>query len=396
MIGAKVDEIQAALSEAGLDGWLFAVFQNNDPISLELLGLVGNALVTRRCYYLIPAQGEPRKLVHRLEPAMLDSLPGSTDAYLTWQQHRDAVQKLVSGVRRLAVQYSPDNQLPSVSRLDAGTAELLRGFGCELATSAELIQRFAAEWDEAQLASHQRAATALHEIVKAAFDRVGEALRGDVAIDEHQIQSFILESFERRGLWAESPPIVGVNEHSADPHFDTQPEGSSIVRPGDFLLIDLWAKEKSDPRSIYGDITWCAVAASSPSDRHQEIFDIVACARDAAFQLVAARYPKQAVHGFEVDRATRAVIEAEGYGEYFIHRTGHSIGIQDHGQGANMDDLETHDERLLRQMTGFSIEPGIYLTGDFGVRSEINVALLADRAEISGAEPQRALVTLLP
>lgn len=395
MIAAKIPEIQAALVEQGLDGWLLAPFQQNDPISLELLELVGDRLVTRRCYYLVPAQGEPRKLVHRLEPAMLDGLPGTTSAFLTWQEHRSGLARLVEGISRLAVQYSPDNQLPSVSRLDAGTADLLRSLGCELASSAELVQRFAAGWDEGQLESHRRASRHLHEIVQAAFAKVSTALRSERPIHEHEVQAFLLESFERCGLWAEAAPIVGVNEHSADPHFATPSADSTAIRPGDFLLIDLWAKEKADPRSIYGDITWCAVCAPSPGERHQEIFEIVARARDAASELVFARYPLRELRGYEVDRAARGVIEAEGYGDRFIHRTGHSIGIKDHGQGANMDDLETHDDRLLQPMTGFSIEPGIYLPGDFGVRSEINVALLPDRAEITGADPQRELVTLL-
>ncbi|MEE2775190.1 MAG: M24 family metallopeptidase [Acidobacteriota bacterium] len=394
MIADDIEAVQQALADAELDGWLFCVFQQNDPVSLELLGLIGEHLVTRRCYYLVPAHGEPRKLVHRLEPAMLDALPGSTSAYLTWREHRAQFHELVSSCNTLACQYSPDNQLPTVSRLDAGTADLLRACGVELASSAELIQQFAAVWDDDQLASHQRASTALHEIVLAAFDRVADTLRTGASINEYQIQSFILESFERRGLHSEGHPIVGVNEHSADPHFATQAEGSSPIQQGDFLLIDLWAKELH-PRSIYGDITWCAVCAASPAERHQEIFDIVARARDAAFQLVDSRYPSHDIRGYEVDNAARGIIESEGYGASYIHRTGHSIGISDHGQGANMDDLETHDERRLRAMTGFSIEPGIYLPGEFGVRSEIDVVLLADRAEISGGEAQQRLLTLL-
>ena len=394
MIGDRIADVQTALAEAGLDAWLFAVFQHNDPISLELLGLADDRLVTRRCYYLVPAEGEPRKLVHRLEPAMLDALPGSAADYLTWQEHRTAVGRLVEGCARIAAQYSPENRLPTVSRLDAGTADLLRTCGVELESSAELIQRFAATWDEEQLAAHRRACTALHEIVHAAFDEVGGALRAGRPIHEHEVQRFILDSFGRRGLHSEGSPIVGVNAHSADPHFHTPAADSAPIREGDFLLIDLWAKELA-PRSVYGDITWCAVCAPQPTDRQREIFDIVARARDSAFQLVASRYPQDEVRGYEVDNAARSVIESEGYGEFFIHRTGHSIGISDHGQGANMDDLETHDERRLRAMTGFSIEPGIYLPGDFGVRSEINVVLGPEGAEVTGGEPQRELVTLL-
>jgi Xaa-Pro aminopeptidase len=394
VLADRIPDIQQALAEADLDGWLFAVFQHNDPVSLELLGIPEDHLVTRRCYYLIPAAGGPRKLTHRLEPAMLDHLPGDNSHYLTWRQHREALGRLVGEYPRLAAQYSPENGLPSVSRLDAGTAELLRAAGAKLVSSAELVQRFAAVWTAEQLDTHRRANRHLHAIVRQAFDLVADSLRGGDELVEHTVQQFILGRFEQEGLWTESPPIVGVNEHSADPHYQPAAEGSSPIRQGDFLLIDLWAKEKK-AASIYADITWCGVCAAAPTEHQQRIFDIVAGARDAAWELVAGRYPRETVRGFEVDDAARGVIEQAGFGNLFFHRTGHSIGIQDHGQGANMDNLETHDTRPLVAMTGFSIEPGIYLEGEFGVRSEINVALTPEGAEITGAEPQRELLTLL-
>jgi Xaa-Pro dipeptidase len=394
MLADRIPEIQQGLAEAGLDGWLFAVFQRNDPVSLELLGIPEDHLVTRRCYYLIPAAGEPRKLTHRLEPSMLDHLPGGDSHYLTWRQHREGLAALVAGHSRLAAQYSPENSLPSVSRLDAGTAELLHAEGVTPISSAELVQRFAAVWSAEQLATHHRASRHVHAIVRQAFDRVADTLRGGEEIVEHTVQQFILDRFDEAGLWTEAPPIVGVNEHSADPHYQPAAVGSSPIRRGDFLLIDLWAKEKASG-SIYADITWCGVCAAAPTDQQQRIFDIVAGARDAAWELVSGRFPGRTVRGYEVDDAARGVIEAAGYGERFFHRTGHSIGIQDHGQGANMDNLETHDTRPLVAMTGFSIEPGIYLAGEFGVRSEINVALTNEAAEITGAEPQRQLLTLL-
>ena len=394
MLADRIPEIQQSLVEAELDGWLFAVFQHNDPVSLELLGMPQDHLVTRRCYYLVPAAGEPQKLTHRLEPSMLDHLRGDNSHYLTWQQHRQGLAGLVAGRGRLAVQYSPENGLPSVSRLDAGTAELLRAEGIELVSSADLVQRFAAVWSAEQLESHRRACGHLHRIVRQAFDLVSGRLRGGQEIDEHAVQQFILGRFEEEKLGTMSPPIVGTNAHSADPHYQPAAEGSSVIRPGDFLLIDLWAKEKT-PGAIYGDITWCGVCAASPEERHQKIWEIVAGARDAAWDLVSNRYPNHTVRGYEVDDASRGVIEAAGYGDAFFHRTGHSIGIEDHGQGANMDNLETHDTRPLVAMTGFSIEPGIYLEGDFGVRTEINVALTPEGAEITGAEPQRQLLTLL-
>ena len=397
----RVPAIQEALAEAGIDGWLFACFQGNDPISLELLGLGGDHLVSRRCYYLVPREGEPRKLVHRLEPAMLDHLPGETHEYLTWKEHARGLGELVApggrgprGHAVLAAQYSPEGAVPTVSRLDAGTAELLRKAGAELVSSADLVQRFAATWSAEQLAGHRRANEHLHAIVREAFRRVGDALAGGREIDEHAVQRFILERFEAEGLWTESPPIVGVNAHSADPHYQPSAERTSPIVKGDFLLIDLWAKQ-TRPGSVYADITWCGVCSSAPAERQAEVFGIVAAARDAALGLVESRWPDGEVRGFEVDDAARAVIRAAGYGDFFIHRTGHSIHVSDHGPGANMDNLETHDTRLLLPATGFSIEPGIYLPGDFGVRSEINVALTATTVEVTGGEPQRELLALL-
>jgi len=395
MLAERIPEIQSALAEAGLDGWFFACFQNNDPIGLDLLGLAGEGkLVSRRCYYLIPREGEPRKLVHAIEPAMLDHLPGSKTVYLPWQKHREELTRLVSGFPRLAVQYSPNNELPTVSRLDAGTVDLLRAAGVEPVSSADLAQLFAATWSAEQLEGHRRANVHLHRIALEAFNRVTEALRRGDGIDEYAVQRFILDAFDLAGLWTESDPIVGVNAHSADPHYQPGPEKTARILPGDFLLIDLWAKEKQ-AGSVYADICWVGVCAAAPTDRQQEVFTAVAGARDAAWDLVRSRYPHQPVRGFEVDDAARGFIEKAGYGDLFIHRTGHSIGTSDHGQGANMDNLETHDTRQLLPMTGFSIEPGIYISGDFGVRSEINVALTRDAAEITGAEPQRQLLRLL-
>ena len=394
MLADRIPQIQEALAEAGLDGWLFACFQNNDPISLELLGLAGDHLITRRCYYLVRRDGEPRKLVHRLEPAMLAALPGDERSYLKWQELAVELPKLLDGIHKLAAQYSPENQIPTVSRLDAGTAEVIRAQGVELYSSADLVQRFVAVWSQEQLEGHRRACTTLHELVRTAFGHVGDALRAGTKISEYQVQQLIWTGFEQAGLISESPPIVGVNAHSADPHYQPEADSSSAIRDGDFLLIDLWAKERREG-SVYADITWCGVCAASPSERQKEIFDIVAGARDAAIDLVQARFPREVVRGFEVDDVTRRFIEAAGYGEYFFHRTGHSIGISDHGQGANMDNLETHDVRALMPMTGFSIEPGIYFAGDFGVRSEVNIALDAESAEVTGAERQRELICVL-
>jgi Xaa-Pro dipeptidase len=395
MLSQRIPEIQSALAASGLDGWFFACFQQNDPLGMSLLGLAGEGkLVSRRCYYLIPREGEPRKLVHAIESTMLDHLPGAKAVYNTWQKHGEGVAALVSGHRRLAAQYSPNNELPTVSRLDAGTFDLLRAAGAEVVSSADLAQQFVATWTPEQLAGHRRANVHLHRIALAAFHRVADALRRGDQIDEYAVQRSILDAFEVAGLWAESDPIVGVNAHSADPHYQPGPGRSAPIREGDFLLIDLWAKEKH-PESVYADITWVGVCAASPTPRQQEVFAAVAGGRDAAWELVRSRFPARPVHGFEVDDAAREVIHRAGFGDLFIHRTGHSIGITDHGQGANMDNLETHDTRVLLPMTGFSIEPGVYIAGDFGVRSEINVALTHEGAEITGADPQRELLRLL-
>jgi Xaa-Pro dipeptidase len=395
MLAQRIPEIQSALAEAGLDGWFFASFQQNDPLGMSLLGLTGEGkLVSRRCYYLIPREGEPRKLVHAIESGMLDHLPGAKTVYNTWQGHKEELAKLVSGSPRLAAQYSPNNELPTVSRLDGGTLDLLRAAGVDVVSSADLAQQFVATWTDEQLEGHRRANVHLHRIVLEAFNRVGDALRRGDSIDEYSVQRFILDAFDHAGLWAESDPIVGVNAHSADPHYQPGPDHTTRILPGDFLLIDLWAKEKAAD-SVYADISWIGVCAAAPTDKQQEVFAAVAAARDASWELVRSRFPHQPVRGFEVDDAAREVIRKAGYGDKFIHRTGHSIGITDHGQGANMDNLETHDTRVLLPMTGFSIEPGIYLEGDFGVRSEINVALTRNAPEITGGEPQRELLRLL-
>ncbi|MDX1632694.1 MAG: Xaa-Pro peptidase family protein [Thermoanaerobaculia bacterium] len=394
MLDDQIPAIQDALQEMDADGWLFACFQKNDPISFDLLGLDEDRLVTRRCYYLIPRGGDPKKLNHRLEPWMLDHLPGEKSLYLSWREHATELGRLVEGRERLVAQYSPDNQIPSVSRLDAGTADFLRGLDIELLSSADLVQRFAATWSPEQIDSHRRAAGNLHDIVHAAFASVGEALRADRAIDEYTVQRFILEQFAAHQMISEADPIVAVNEHAADPHYQPGPDRTSPIEKGDFLLIDLWAKEERS-RSVYADITWCGVCASAPTDRQEKIWRYVADARDAALGLIRGRYPDRTVRGYEVDDAARQVIVEAGYGDRFIHRTGHSLGIQDHGQGANMDNLETHDTRPLIPNTGFSIEPGIYIPNDLGIRSEINVLLTPDEVEVTGGDPQEELLRLL-
>jgi Xaa-Pro aminopeptidase len=393
MLADRIPAIQAALAEADLDGWFFLCFQQNDPVSVALLGLA-DRFISRRCYYFVPREGEPRRLAHGIEPAMLDALPGSKRLYTTWAENRAEVRNLVAGARRVAAQVSHDCALPAVSRLDVGTADLLRSLGIELVSSADLIQRFAATWTDAQLAGHRRACTHLHAIAHAAFAEVSSALRQGRTLDEYAVQQWILAAFEQAGLHAETTPIIGVNGHSADPHYMPSAVGSSPIRPGDFLLIDLWAKEKATD-SVYADISWCGVCAPTPTARQAEVFAAAAAGRDAGVDLLRRRWPHTPVAGWEVDDAVRQVITAAGWGQYFIHRTGHSIHTMDHGPGANIDNFETHDDRRLIAMTGFSIEPGIYLADDFGVRTEINIALTPAAVEVTGGEPQHELLRLL-
>ncbi len=395
MLAARIPAIQEALAELELDGWLLFVYQGNDPISLDFLGLTGRGLVTRRAYYLVPRQGAPRQLCSTLESGMLAHLPGDRQLYTTWQEHRTRLAELVRDCRRLAAQYSPKAELPSCSRLDAGTAELLRSFGVELHSSAELIARFAAVWTPQQLAGHRRAARALTEIVHAAFDYARNSLRSGHALSEYQLQQWILQAIERADLQTEASPIVAIDGHAADPHFEPNPDSALALAPGQWLLVDLWARERQ-PESVYADITWCAVVAPAPTERQQELWKLVTQARDRGIEFVRSRYPHTSIRGFEVDDAVRSVIQDAGYGAHFFHRTGHSIGIQDHGPGANLDNLETHDTRRLLPMTGFSIEPGIYLPGEIGLRSEVNMVLTESEAEVTTGPPQTEPIRLLP
>ncbi|HWP34332.1 MAG TPA: M24 family metallopeptidase [Thermodesulfobacteriota bacterium] len=389
----RVAAIQAALAEAGLDGWLFADFRGSDRIASTVLLLPGGTQ-TRRWYYFVPAagRGAPRKLVHAIEPRRLEALPGETRIYASWQQLHAGLRELLAGARRVAMQYSPMNAIPYVARVDAGTVELVRSFGVEVVSSADLVQRFEAVWSAEEAASHRVAAEGCRATIDAAFAEVRRAIAAGRRLDEYGLQQFILAEFARRGLVTDHPPIVAVGPHSADPHYCPGPEGSAEIRPGDVLQLDIWARQAGE-RTVYADISWTAAVAREPSAEHVALFELVRRARDAAIALVAERVAAgRPVRGCEVDDAARAVIAAAGYGERFLHRTGHSIGRQVHGNGANLDNWETRDERQLLPGTGFSVEPGIYLEGRFGVRSEVNVYL-----EPAGADrPPRVVVTGQP
>ncbi len=392
----RIADIQRALQAVpGLDGWLFYDFRGSDPIAYRVLKLGPGKHVTRRWYYWVPAQGTPAKLLHKIEPHTLDELPGETIQYLSWQSQGAGLSRILGGKKLVAMQYSPHNAIPYVSRVDAGTIELIRGFGVEVVSSADLIQRFEAVWDDAQLASHRTAAEALRAIVDEAFAHVREAVTVKRGLTEYDLQQFILSRIHARGMTTSHPPIAAVNAHSADPHYTPAAAGSSPIVEGDLVLIDLWAKQ-TEPGSVYADITWTGYVGATVPAKQQEVFAAVRDARDAALAFVqtkvaAGDFPC----GWEVDETARNVIRNAGYGEKFLHRTGHSIGEEVHGNGANIDNLETQDKRRLLPRTCFSIEPGIYLAGQFGIRSELDVYLSDREAIVYGLPLQTAIVPIL-
>jgi Xaa-Pro dipeptidase len=394
-VHTRIEAIRGAIrEEPGLDGWLFYDFRHSDPLSYSVLLLDAHVHVTRRWYYWVPANGTPVKLVHGIEPHVLDSLPGTRECYVSWRSRQAMLQHILHGAKRVAMQYSPYNAIPYVARVDAGTIELVNSFGIEVVTSANLVQQFEAVWDETQLQSHRVAAESLRRIVDEAFRHVGSMVAQGKAFGEYDLQQFILSRFQQHGLVTSSPPIAAVNEHSADPHYSPTKETNRPIHSGDLVLIDLWAKQPA-PGAVYADITWTGFVGGTVPDRHRQIFEIVRSARDAALAFVQGRiHAGNFPCGWEVDDVCRQVIEKAGYGERFIHRTGHSIGVEVHGNGANIDNLETQDSRRLMARTGFSIEPGIYLPGEFGIRSELDVYVSTDEAAVYGLPLQTEIVPI--
>lgn len=385
--------VQQALRDEGLDGWLFFYFQNNDPLALRLLRVPANKFFTRRWFYFVPGRGAPVKLVHRIEPDALDHLPGRTLSYATWRELEAGLARTLRGARKVAMQYSPKNAVPYISRVDAGTVELVRSLGPRVVSSGDLVQRFESVLTPGQWRQHQQTARHLHQIVRKAFAFIGRSVRGKGKITEFDVQRFILREYLRRHLITNADPIVAVNKNSARPHYAPTRARHAPVQKGDWVLLDIWAKPRG-AEAVYADITWCGYVGAKTPEKHERIFQIVRRARDAAVEFVQNRLAEgKAVRGWEVDRAARSVIERAGYGKYFIHRTGHSIGTEDHANGANMDGLETRETRRLLPGTLFSIEPGIYLR-DFGVRSEINVGLPGGRAVVTGATQRNSWAIL--
>jgi Xaa-Pro aminopeptidase len=392
----RIVAIQEALGDMGtVDGWLFYDFRGSDPLAYRVLLLDPTQHVTRRWYYWIPTTGEPVKLLHRIEPHVLDELPGQVQQYVSWEQQRLLLASLLRGRRRIAMQYSPFNAVPYLSRVDAGTVELIRSFGLDVVTSADLVQRFEAVWTDEQLESHRYAVTALRNIVDEAFAHVASSLTKERPISEYDLQQFILARIRDAGMTTSSAPIAAADAHSADPHYGPTESGSSLITRDNLVLIDLWAKQGA-PGSVYGDITWTGYTGTHVPAKQRTIFDHVRRGRDAALsfvqdQVATGRFPC----GWEVDEVCRHTIRAAGYGDFFIHRTGHSIGEEVHGNGANIDNLETQDGRRLLPRTCFSIEPGIYLPGEFGIRSELDVYISDRDAVVHGLPLQTEVVALL-
>ncbi len=387
-----IEPIQSALREEHLDGWLFFDHHQRDPLAYRILKLNPARVATRRWYYFIPAHGDPQGLVHAIESGVLAGLPGDIRKYSSWTAQVDGLHRLLSGSRKIAMQYSPNCSIPYVSLVDGGTIELVRAAGVEIATSANLVQLFEARWTAEQLEMHLEAGRRVDRVRAEAFQKIAAALASGQAITEWDVNRFIRAGFETCGLTTDHGPIVAVNANMSDPHYEPQPEGSREIHKGDAVLIDMWAK-LDRPSAVFYDITWTGYCGATPPSALQNIFDVVTSARDRAIQRVQSAVPRgEVIHGFDVDDAARTYIKEQGFGDYFVHRTGHSIGEEVHGTGANMDNLETHDERRIIAGTCFSVEPGVYLP-EFGIRSEVNVYISATEARVTG-EVQQNLVTI--
>src|SRR5215212_4461475 len=415
----RVREIQAALRDAKLDGWLFYDFRGSDPLAYRILKLGQRGITTRRWFYFVPATGEPVKLVHSIERDKLDQLPGRKLVYLPWPQLHNYLRETLTagsigggglvhtqrgkmrvyyrrGPRRIAMQYSPNNDIPYMSRVDAGTIELIRSFGVEPVPSADLVQQFEAAWTPAQFETHKEASDKIHRIIIESFDEIARRIKANEPTTEYDIQQFMVRRYAEEGLESDNePPIIAVGANAANPHYEPTRDRNAPIRRGDFVLFDVWAKLKK-PDAVYTDQSWTGYVGESVPEEYAKVFNIVREARDAAVRFVQeSMRAGRSIKGADVDDVSRGVIQRAGYGDQFIHRTGHSIGAEVHGNGANIDNLETRDSRRIIPRTTFSIEPGIYLEGKFGVRSEIDVHVTDGRIEVTGQPIQTELVLIL-
>jgi len=392
-IQKKIVEIQNELTLREIDGWLLYDFKHNNPLAHKVLEIPQNQLISRRFLYWIPKQGEPIKIVAAIETNVLDHLPGVKWEYQSWQELEKFLFTISFENRKIAMEYSPYNALPVVSKVDAGTVDLIRKSGAEVVSSANLLQKYTSVWTKQQLASHLYAADVLDEVVALTWKYIELSLLENQTITEYTVQQFMLCQMEDRGCTTYQPPLCAVNANSANPHYTPQKEKCVNISKGDFILLDLWCK-KREPESVYADITRVGVAANMPTERQQQIFSLVKLARDKATEFIQMRYQQQLpIQAWEVDQVCRNIISEAGFGDQFLHRTGHNIGEELHGEGANLDNFETHDYRLLIPGTCFSVEPGIYLKGEFGVRMEYDIYLEPSHIKITGGI-QEGLVCL--
>jgi Xaa-Pro dipeptidase len=388
-----IGAVQRALRDERLDAWLLYDFQGSNPVSYRLAGMGGAGhLATRRWFYLIPQSGEPKALVHAIERHNLDHMPGSKIVYAGRAELHAGLTKLVGGLKRVAMEYSRNNAIPYVSRVDAGTIELIESIGPEVVSSGDLIQQFEARWSESQIATHRVASEKLYRIKDQAFEEIARRLRDKVTTTEYDIQQKMVGWFAEEGLVADSPPCVSAQENAGNPHYLATAAEHRIIRPDELVLLDLWGKLRQ-PGAVYADITWIGFTGTAVPDRMAKAFGAICGARDAAVDAVqGAARDRREIRGFEADRAARQVLIDAGYENAILHRTGHSLGENVHGNGAHLDDYETHDERRLIPGSGFTIEPGLYFK-DFGVRTEINMVWTGSGPEVTGPR-QKAILSL--
>jgi Xaa-Pro aminopeptidase len=390
-----ISAVQESLKAEGLDGWLLYDFHGSNPIAARLVGTAdAGKLTTRRWFYLVPASGDPRKLVHGLEWKTLDRLPGQRATYVGHQQLDVELTRLLAGMKRVAMEYSHDCAIPYISRIDGGTIELVRKRGIEVRSSGDLVQRFEAVWDGHALATHREASNALYKIKDRAFELIAGNIRRGVTSTEYEVQQRMAAWFEEEGLVSDSPPVVAAQENAGDPHYLPDAAASRSIQPDELVLLDLWGKKKGDPKAVYADITWVGFTGSAVPAEMARAFEAIRGARDEAVAVTQkSASTGQDLRGWEVDRAARAVLERAGYKEWILHRTGHNLGRDVHGNGVHMDDFETHDDRRLLPGTGFTVEPGLYFDS-FGVRTEINVYYGQGEAIVTGPA-QAEILTLV-
>ena len=389
----QLQEIQAELRAEKIDGWLFFDHHRRDPIAARILGLRGEGMITRRWLYLIPAKGQPRKLVHKIEAGTLDSLPGKKLLYSGHEELRKVLPKFLGRAKTLAMQYSPMNAIMYVAMVDAGSIELIKSCGRRIVSSADLVQKFEAAWTPAQIESHLAAGKLVDRITQEAFAHAAETVKQGLAITEIDLIDWMRNKFDEYGLETTEGPHAAVGPNAGDPHYEPTRETAKKIQEGDLLLLDVWGKLKT-PDSVYYDITWMGYLGTSVPEKYAKKFSVVREARDRAVAFVQENVRAgRPIAGWQVDRVARDVIRKAGLGKYFVHRTGHSLGRDVHGAGANMDDLESHDVRRVIPNTCFSIEPGVYYP-DFGIRSEVNVLVEEKDARVTGAVQSEILALL--